>query len=135
MVLVLITTSLKPKTSFAQPEYAMAKLTIRQDSQTRNIGFRSEPIISAGDRTNRKATLKWKGLDENVSHYVIERSVDGETFSDAGMLFTADDQKQKDYSYTDKFRSGYSGRVWYRLKVVYVEGGAEYSPVTILPGY
>ena len=37
---------------------------------------------------NNKVDLKWETATEiNVSHFIIEKSIDGKNFSDAGMVF------------------------------------------------
>ena len=134
-LLVILAVTLKPKSSNAQQDYASIQSRFTSNSLRQNIGVRSEPVVIAGFRTSKRATLRWTGLQENVSHYIIERSFDGENFKEVGMTFTSEDQWHIEYNYVDKFRASNSGRVFYRLKVVYMEGGAEYSPVVILPGF
>lgn len=91
-----------------------------------------EPVIKIKGRTERQILLTWSPIEGAVSHYVLERSTDGRIFHDAGLLFTGDWENEPDYYYTDKFRKPYLGPLFYRLKVVGLEGSVIYTPATVL---
>jgi hypothetical protein len=89
----------------------------------------SSPIISlpvklisftaALNQNQTNVDLKWSTASEmKVSHFVIEKSYDGKTFSDAGVMFAYGNTNEKmDYSFTDKL-SGNQQVIYYRLRSV-----------------
>jgi hypothetical protein len=93
---------------------------------------KAEPVIRVKARSDRKILLNWSPFSGAVSHYVLERSTDGRSYSEAGLLFTGEWEEEREYYYTDKFRSPYLGPLYYRLRVVGLEGSVYYTPVTIL---
>ena len=78
-----------------------------------------------------KIILNWTtDQEENLSHFTVERSFDGLNFSDAGIVFTNDNvDVMKQYSFKDVLRSNSKGVVYYRLKMVGIDGQTEYSSV------
>ncbi len=84
--------------------------------------------------TNPNALLNWSTSQEhNFSHFIIERSVDGENFSQVALVFGAGESDSKiNYSYNDKDLKGRGGIIYYRLKQVDVDGKFSYSSVRII---
>jgi hypothetical protein len=83
---------------------------------------------------NNKVDLRWVTSSEmNASHFVVERSTDGTTFSDAGAVFAyGNTTEQKDYQYTDNISSSNSTIIYYRLRQVDIDGKFEYSAIRII---
>lgn len=80
------------------------------------------------------AEIKWVTASEiNVSHFVIERSIDGIHFTDAGIVFAAGNMSSDmQYSFTDKL-SGISATViWYRLRSVDMDETSELSATKMI---
>ena len=71
-------------------------------------------------------------MGSGVSHYVLERSFDGRTFEEQGLFFTGDWDAETEYSYVEKLRKPAAGPLFYRLRVVGVDGSVVYTPVTIV---
>jgi hypothetical protein len=84
--------------------------------------------------TNSNIALKWTTTSEkNSSHFIIERSFDGVGYSDAAMLFAAGNSNiSTNYAYTDKVPAGNSGTIYYRLKMVDIDGRYKTSEVRIV---
>jgi len=78
--------------------------------------------------------LKWSTSQEhNFSHFIIERSTDGENFNQAALVFGAGESDTKiDYSYNDKDLKGRGGVIYYRLKQVDIDGTFRYSSVRLI---
>lgn len=78
-----------------------------------------------------KVSLYWNTEHEkNSSHFTIEKSLNGKDFSDAGILFTTGNSElPQQYSFTDNLRAGEKGVVYYRLKIVDLDGKAQHSSV------
>jgi hypothetical protein len=84
--------------------------------------------------TKPSALLDWSTSQEhNFSHFIIERSVDGENFSQVALVFGAGESDSKiNYSYNDKDLKNRGGIIYYRLKQVDIDGKFSYSSVRIL---
>jgi hypothetical protein len=78
--------------------------------------------------------LKWiTATEENVSHFVVERSTDGINFSDAGLVFAVGNSTQKvNYSLTDNISNINATVIYYRLCSVDNDGKFSYSEVRVI---
>ena len=83
---------------------------------------------------NNKVDLEWITASEtNVSHYVIEKSTDGKSFSAAGLVFAfGNTTSDAGYSFSDKLKFSAPGLIYYRLRIVDTGGTSEFSPVRII---
>ncbi len=86
------------------------------------------------NNSKNKVDLKWiTATEENVSHFVVERSTDGVNFSDAGLVFAVGNSTQKvDYSLSDDISNVQSTVIYYRLCSVDIDGKTSYSEVRII---
>ncbi len=76
-------------------------------------------------RSGKDAQVNWKvGEEDNVSHYEVQRSLDGMSWELAGKVTAA---RQPSYSFTDKNLS--ANLYYYRLRSVDVDEKFTYSPV------
>ena len=84
--------------------------------------------------SNNLVALKWTTTSEkNASHFIIERSFDGVDYADAAMLFAAGNSDiSNNYSFNDKVPAGNSGTLYYRLKMVDMDGRSKISDVRIV---
>jgi hypothetical protein len=86
-----------------------------------------------GTLVNGNGELKWITEEEiNSAYYEVERSVDGQVFAAIGKVISANSATGYTYQYSD--RSIASGKNYYRLKMVDIDGKFEYSHVIILNG-
>ncbi|MFT3936802.1 MAG: T9SS type A sorting domain-containing protein [Chitinophagaceae bacterium] len=78
--------------------------------------------------------LKWTTTSEkNASHFIIERSFDGVDYSDVAMIFANGNSSIAiNYAYNDKLPSGNNGVLYYRLKMVDMDGKYTTSAVKIV---
>ncbi|MBC7828454.1 MAG: T9SS type A sorting domain-containing protein [Chitinophagaceae bacterium] len=81
-----------------------------------------------------KIALNWNTAQEkNSSHFTIEKSLNGKDFSDAGIIFSMGNSEQpQQYSFTDVLRTGEQGLIYYRLKMVDIDGQSQYSPIKVI---
>lgn len=88
------------------------------------------------NRLNNDAVLVWETAQEkNNSHFVIERSEDGNVFAEIGQLAGKGNSNLLNrYTYTDKnlFSTLRADVVYYRLKQVDLSGKYTYHPVVSL---
>jgi hypothetical protein len=113
-------------------EASYASLTKEKATYSAVHSEPSAPYIKIKARTDRKILLTWAPIPGGVSHYVLERSFDGHTFEEQGLFFTGDWVEQSEYSYVEKLRRPIAGPLFYRLRVVGVDGTVIYTPVTII---
>lgn len=64
-----------------------------------------------------KVDLKWTTASEiNVSHFVIEKSLDGKNWDDAGVVFAyGNSHDQTDYAFVDNINSTKAAVIYYRI--------------------
>jgi type IX secretion system substrate protein len=86
------------------------------------------------DDAKPNALLNWSTSQEhNFNYFLIERSIDGENFSQVALVFGAGESDRKiDYSYNDKDLKSRGGVIYYRLKQVDIDGKFSYSSVRII---
>jgi len=81
--------------------------------------------------TNEKVQLTWSTSHEvNFSHFVVERSLDGKSFSEISLVFAFEGNTAgvRNYMYNDVAGS-INGTALYRLRMVDMDGKYSYSPV------
>ncbi len=75
----------------------------------------------------KSAQLVWETATEvNFSHFIVERSTDAAEWEELGRQTGG----QTRYAYTDKNAfDGYGTELYYRLRIVDLDGSVQYSPV------
>jgi hypothetical protein len=83
---------------------------------------------------NNNADLKWITASENnVNHFVIEKSIDGKNFTNAGLVVAAGNTTEKtNYTFSDNNIASQSGVVYYRLRSVDNDGKSELSETRMI---
>lgn len=120
----LVTGSLQAQ----QGDYAVnSKSTITYAPVANTIG----PAVQIMARSEKKIMLSWAPFGEGVSHYVLERSADGRHYEEAGLFFTGEWLNEPRYVYADKLKRPYAGPLFYRLRVVGLNGSEVYSSASI----
>jgi hypothetical protein len=78
---------------------------------------------------NEKVWLAWSASQEqNVSHYCIESSYDNKNYTQAALLFPAEEVVAvNNYSYKDPIKNAAAPVIYYRLKMVDKDGRFKYS--------
>jgi hypothetical protein len=93
-------------------------------------------VFSATYNENKKAAdLKWAtASEENVSHFSVEKSLDGQNYSEAGVVFAfGNSNETRNYSFTDKnINASGNGVIYYRLRSVDIDGKTQVSPIRII---
>jgi hypothetical protein len=83
----------------------------------------------------KKVDLNWvTATEKNVSHFTIEKSLDGKDFSEAGLVFaTGNSTETIRYSFEDKnINTARAGVIYYRIRSVDIDGSVEYSVIRII---
>jgi endonuclease I len=76
---------------------------------------------------NNISYLDWRIEEEKeLSHYEIQRSIDGKTFSKIGLIKSA---YAHNYRFEDPMSNPLSNRYYYRLKMIDLDGSYDYSKV------
>jgi hypothetical protein len=89
-------------------------------------------LTFTGSLQNNSAVLKWSTENEiNTSHFIVERSIDGSSFTGIGQVnATGTASSATDYTYTDNNIDVLQSLIiYYRLKIVDNDGSAKYSKV------
>jgi hypothetical protein len=81
---------------------------------------------------SNKIELNWEVSEQqNISHYIVERSLDGLGYGEAGLVFANNDGLSK-YNYTDVIHGKKKGMIYYRLKAVSNVGTHIYSSTRLI---
>lgn len=90
--------------------------------------------FSVTRKEGNQVWLSWTTEQEGqTSHFVIERSANGVDYEEAGLFFTAENVDANNYLFKDTVRKKTEGTVYYRLRIVDMDGAALYSAVQFLP--
>jgi len=85
------------------------------------------------NKENDTAQLNWQTADElNTSHFNIQRSTDGVSFTTVGKVNAKAGSNQNNYSYPDDVAKLNSGNVYYRLQMVDKDGSFTYSKIVYI---
>jgi hypothetical protein len=79
-------------------------------------------------------TLNWTtGKEKELSHFVIERSVNGLEYNEVGMVMAKGNSDVKvNYSFSDEINTKVNGVVYYRLKMLDGDGRNQLSQVRLI---
>lgn len=88
----------------------------------------------ATKKNDTKVSLNWSTAQEiNASHFVVERSFDGKEYDEAGLVFAiGNTNANSNYKFTDDLKSKHSNIIYYRLRIVDMDGKTEKSVVRII---
>jgi hypothetical protein len=93
-------------------------------------------VLNSFDATlsNQKVMLNWQtGMEKELSHFVVERSIDGANYTDAGMVFAGGNSGVKlNYSFADQVVSSPKGIVYYRLRMVDLDKKYQHSAIRVI---
>jgi len=98
---------------------------------------RSLPVNLTGfdvSLINKKIAVTWStSVEKNASHFVVQRSTDGVEFTDAGIIFTEGNYtNSRSYSFKDPISTAGKGVLYYRLKMVDLDGQFELSAIRLV---
>jgi type IX secretion system substrate protein len=91
--------------------------------------------FNAALENSNSVMLNWATSSErNASHFVIQRSIDGDNFDDEAIVFTeqGNSSSVRNYNYADNIISVNSSLIYYRLKMVDIDGNFNYSEVEVI---
>lgn len=119
---------LSVSTSFAQAAPAPLPQIVAAAEQDEIVSFKVQ-------KDNHKMILDWvSSTDKATSHYVIQASFDGKTFDDKAILFTSEDGSATTckHKYADNVARLTTDKIYYRLKMVGMNGAVKYSSVEMM---
>lgn len=92
-----------------------------------------ESFTAILNNNSNKVDLRWiTSYEKNVSHFVVEKSTDGKTYSDAGVVFAyGNSGDMMNYTFTDQV-SKQENIIYYRLRSVDADGKFDYSATRII---
>jgi hypothetical protein len=102
---------------FNYPEMAVLPITLQSFTTTLN--------------NNNEVNVKWTtATQSNVSHFEVQRSIDGKNFSETGIVFSnGNSTNAVNYSLTDDISSVKANLIYYRLCAVDLDGKLQYSDI------
>jgi|GEM_PF-5134804 len=90
--------------------------------------------FGAEKKSNGLVLVSWTSENEiNFRNYVLERSLDGDAFAQIALVFANGTAGTKNYSYSDDLSNVAAKKVYYRLKMIDLDGRYGYSRIVSLP--
>lgn len=88
----------------------------------------------SAEKQNENALLEWTVAQQiNVSYYEVQRSINAVDFSPVGKVDAINSaNSNKDYSYTDALNDINANTIYYRLRMVDIDGNFTYSSVKFI---
>jgi hypothetical protein len=88
-------------------------------------------VSFTANKQNTTALLKWQTVNEiNTSHFVVQRSTDGVSFTNIGKVAAANlGNEQNIYSFTDDLTATKADKIYYRLQIADNDGKITYSSI------
>ncbi|GAA4323336.1 hypothetical protein [Flaviaesturariibacter amylovorans] len=87
-------------------------------------------ITFSGEKRNNTAALSWTTVNEqSFRGYAVERSTDGSSFSEIGFVNGRGSATEQRYGFNDDLSTLRVPRVYYRLRLVDINGSYSYSPI------
>jgi hypothetical protein len=115
----------------------MYSLYFKEFSYQAPVGFTLPLVLldfKATMNNKNKVALNWTtGKEKELSHFVIERSVNGVDYTDAAMIMATGNSNVKiDYAFNDAINSQSKGVLYYRLRMVDADGKYQHSTVRMI---
>lgn len=90
--------------------------------------------FTANLKENKKVQLTWSThTEENASHFVVERSTDGKSFSEVGLVLAhGTSWITQEYSFSDDLSKSENTTFYYRLRAVDFDGRTEFSRTRLI---
>ena len=121
--------------SFASTSPVSSKLNVIEVIGSSTGKSISLPVQSISiDMDNAKVKINWTTNNENnLSHFIVEKSTDGLNFSDAALVFAfGNTTSQMDYNFVDMLRNPQSDIIYYRLRTVSNDKTSQLSEVRVI---
>ena len=85
-------------------------------------------------KNGSQVVLNWStDMERDFSHFVVQKSGNGKDYTDASVLFTDGNSSiHREYSFKDDLKNTGYGLVYYRLKMVDLDGNYKLSDVRII---
>lgn len=82
---------------------------------------------------NKRVILNWvTGMEKDLSHFVVEKSINGKDYTDAGVVFAAGNSGvKKEYVFADALNTS-KGVIYYRLKMVDMDQRYQSSAIRVI---
>lgn len=114
----------------------MYSFWFRSFSFTSAVQFQLPLVLLGFDATlkNKNTELTWvTGMEKELSHFMIERSTNGSDYTQVGMVVAGGNSDvKKNYSFTDPAALTAKGVVYYRLRMVDMNGRFQNSQVRLI---
>ena len=116
----------------------VSALSIVSNASTSPAGTTPEKATAftaeVNNNNTKKVDLKWSTETENnLSHFIVERSTDGVNFSNAALVFAYGNTTAKaDYVFADNISKVQSAVVYYRVSSIGADGANQYSDIRII---
>ncbi|ANE52278.1 Ig-like domain-containing protein [Flavisolibacter tropicus] len=111
------------------PLTSTATVTINYPTATAPLPIKL--LSFTGQASNNQAILHWSVDDNETGEYFkVEKSSDGKTFKEAGVVLTSTNKGKQEYTYRESLTSGTG--VYYRLQIINNDAPSAYSKTVLI---
>jgi hypothetical protein len=98
------------------------------------LPVKMESFTATLNNIGNKVDLKWTTSSEiNVNHFIVEKSTDGSSFSEAGMVFAYGTASEKaNYTFADNITGNQAKVIYYRLRSIDIDGKNQLSETRLI---
>lgn len=118
----------------ANRQFSLYMKGFQYPSQAIILPVKLESFTAWLNTSANKVDLKWvTSSEKNVSHFVIERSIDGKNYTEAGVVFAMGNSSDRvNYAFTDNINTSSNQVIYYRLHSVDNDGKSDYSAIRVV---
>jgi hypothetical protein len=112
-----------------RPEAVFTKTDLRSENQVGLVQGQAERLGFTAKLVEHIADLQWNSIEQGkVGYYTIEKSDNGSKFREVAILMTGENESADQvYRYQDKLRTSESKKIYYRVRLNYIQGNMQYS--------
>lgn len=129
-------TSVISAQNFLKAVFFLVVITVTTAANAGNGTPVKATAFTATINTNNtsRVDLKWSTENENnLSHFIVERSTDGISFSNAALVFAYGNTTEKsNYVFADNISKVQTTTVYYRISSIGTDGNSQYSDTQII---
>ncbi len=114
-----------------RPEAVLTKTNLRNENQQALVQGRTDGLGFTAKLVEHIADLQWNSMEPGkVGYYTIEKSDNGSKFREVAILLTGENEgADQVYRYQDKLRAGEGIKIYYRVRLNYIQGNVQYSDI------
>ena len=117
-----------------RPGAVLTKTNLRSEKQQGLVQDQADGLGFTAKLVEHIADLQWNSMEPGkVGYYTIEKSNNGSKFREVAILMTGENEgADQAYRYQDKLSTREGNKIYYRVRLNYIQGNMQYSDIKCL---